>query len=250
MSAESKIAKSLKFPEKKIFVLKKQYIELEISELVEKKKTSVFGSALRRPSPENIHADSLITSYEPYLIISAQYEIDFFRKNTFTLNVEEDVKELRLRNEIFPIKTESGVLGKVGKKMKEGVGMRKNQVEIDMEEHAFRKFSGTSIFDSHGIEQKEFQYNYDSKLVESSPLRVLEERKESVKSIEIDDKKAALSLYEKLRNSVEGEIRVNSEEFTIEKIEQIYVPIFEARLIDAKNKIEIMRIDGISKKIL
>lgn len=250
MSIESNIAKSLKIPEKKISVLKKQYIELEISELVEKKKTSLFGSSLRRPSPDSIHVDSLVISYEPFLIISAEYNIDFFRKNIFTLNVEEDVKELLLRNEKFPVRGESGVLGKLGKKMKEGVGMRKKQVDLEMEEHVFRKISGTIIFDSHGIEQKEFQYNYDSKLVESSPIRVLEERKESVKHMEISDKKAALALYEKLKNSLEGEIRINNEDFTIEKIDLVYLPIFEARLIDSKNKIEIMRIDGITKKIL
>lgn len=250
MSEQSDIAKSLKFPEKKISVLKKQYIELEIGELVEKKKSSLFGSALRRPSPDTIHVDSLSTSYEPFLILTAEYEIDFFRKNTFTLSVEEDVKELRLRNEIFPIKSESGVLGKFGKKMKEGVGMRKNQVELEMDEHAYRKIPGTIIYDNHGMEQKEFPYNFDSKLIEGSPERVLEERKESVKQMEIEDKKAALALYEKLRNSIEGEVRLNKEAFLIEKIDQVYVPVFEARLIDAKNKIEIMRIDGITKKIL
>lgn len=247
---KSDILKSIKIPEKKIIVLKKQISELEITQIMDKKKTSVFGSALRRPSPSEIHVDSLKTAYEPYLILSGEYEIDFFRKGSYKINVQEDVKELILGDGVFPIKTESGVWGKVRKKMKEGVGIRKKEVELEMEEHAYRKIQEEIVFNSHGKVQDDFPYKIDSRSIENFPTRILEESKDDVGSMEINDKDAISKLYQNLKDTIEGEIRINTEEFSIEKIEQVYVPIFEARLIDSRNKVNVLRVDGITKKVL
>jgi len=45
-------------------------------------------------------------------------------------------------------------------------------------------------------------------------------------------------------------VRKLDEEFVLREINEVYIPIFEARLIGPKKKIEIIRIDAVRKKIL
>ena len=54
----------------------------------------------------------------------------------------------------------------------------------------------------------------------------------------------------KLQKTSPQDVRVNSEQFIIDKITTVYVPVHEARCVDPKKKIGILRIDGITKKIL
>jgi len=49
---------------------------------------------------------------------------------------------------------------------------------------------------------------------------------------------------------LEDDVRKLEEEFILREINEVYVPIFEARLIGPKKKIGIIRIDAVRKKIL
>lgn len=237
--------------QEKTIVLKNQLEQEHLEQILYSKKTSLFGSAFSRPKPEDIHIHSKITAYESYLIISGRYDIDFFRKATHKINVDGDVTEILIGDGVFPIKSQSGIWDKFGDKMKEGIGIDKEEVEIEVEEHAIRKQNGTLTLDHHGNEVKEFPYKMDSKIIENYPSRILEQNKENVKQQELTQEKAIDKLREKLRRKINLEdIRINSEKFIIEKITTIYVPVHEARCVDKKKRIEILRIDGITKKVL
>ena len=57
-------------------------------------------------------------------------------------------------------------------------------------------------------------------------------------------------LIEKLKKSIGDDIRSFHEELILEDILEVYVPIFEAKLIGPKNKEKILRIDAVRKKVL
>ena len=57
-------------------------------------------------------------------------------------------------------------------------------------------------------------------------------------------------MIRKLKKSVSVSKRNLEEKITIDEIIELYVPIYEARLIGPKKNVKIMRIDGIRKKIL
>ena len=46
------------------------------------------------------------------------------------------------------------------------------------------------------------------------------------------------------------DVRDLNENLTINEITEIYVPIYEARLIGPKKKVEILRFDAVKKKVL
>ncbi len=48
----------------------------------------------------------------------------------------------------------------------------------------------------------------------------------------------------------DSEIRDLNENFTVHEIFQVYVPIYEARLVGPKKKVEIMRVDAVKNKVI
>ena len=243
-------AVDLSHAEEKTIVLKNQLEPEKLDEIIYNKKTSLFGSVFSRSKPDEIHVHSKITAYESYTIISGRYEIDFYRKATHKIDVSGDVIEIIMGDGIFPIKTKSGILDKFGDKMKEGIGIDKEEVELEVEEHAVQRQSGTLTLDHHGHEVKEFPHKIDSRSIENYPTRILEQNSENVKPQEMTRESCIDKLRMKLRKISPQDIRMNSEKFTIDKITTVYVPVHEARCVDPKKKIRILRIDGITKKIL
>jgi len=240
----------LSHTEEKTIVLKNQIEPEKLDEIIYDKKTSLFGSVFGRPKPEQIHVHSKITAYESYMIISGRYEIDFYRKATHKIDVSGDVIEIIMGDGIFPIKTKSGILDKFGNKMKEGIGIDKEEVELKVEEHAVQRQEDTLTLDHHGHEVKEFPYMIDSKSIENYPARILEQNSENVKRQELTRESCINRLRMKLCKINPQDIRINSEKFIIDKITTAYVPVHEARCVDSKKKVKILRIDGITKKVL
>jgi len=244
------VVTDLSHAEEKTVVLKDQLEQEKLDEIIYNKKTSLFGSVFSRPKPDEIHVHSKVTAYESYMIISGRYEIDFYRKATHKIDVNGDVIEIVMGDGIFPIKTKSGILEKFGDKMKEGIGIDKEEVELEVEEHAVQRQSGTLTLDHHGHEVKEFPYKIDSRSVENYPTRILEQNSEDVKRQELTKESCIEKLRMKLRKISLQDIRMNSEKFIVDKITTVYVPVHEARCVDPKKRVEILRIDGITKKML
>jgi hypothetical protein len=78
----------------------------------------------------------------------------------------------------------------------------------------------------------------------------LEKTKQTVKKPEITYDAAVQRLVSKLKKSVSIGRRNMQEKITTNEIIELYVPIYEARLIGPKKNVRLMRIDGIRKKVL
>ena len=220
----------------------------EAEQIVENGKTSLFRSMLQKPKKTEVHTHSLKLSYEAFLILSGKYNADFYRKIIHTIDVESTVKEIVVGDDTFPIKRGKGVIGKLGTKIKSSA-RKKNQVDLELEEHVFLEEEKEVAFDHHGKEIK-MPYKMSSELIESYPRRTLEKTKNSIKKPEITYDAAAERLITKLKKSVSIGRRNLQEKITINEIIELYVPIYEARLIGPKKNVRLMRIDGIREKVL
>ena len=185
---------------------------------------------------------------EAFLILSGKYNADYFRKVIHTINVEPVVKEVILGDTIFPIKRGKTIFGKLGTKIKSSA-KRKNQIDLELEEHVFLEEEQEIAFDHHGKEIK-MPYKMSSRLIESYPKRTLQNTKNVVKKPEITYDAAVQRLISKLKKSVSIGTRNLEEKINVNEIIELYVPIYEARLVGPKKSVRLMRIDGIRKKIL
>ncbi|RMW35617.1 MAG: hypothetical protein EA439_01195 [Nitrosopumilus sp.] len=227
----------------KTVVLRKN-IELEdATEIVEDKKTKPFKSLLSRPKKEQVHIHSIKLYYECILMVSGKYVADYYRKATHTISVPSNVKEVELGDGVFQIRSKSGFertfVGKRGK----------NKIDMKLEEHVFVEEEDEIAFDHHGREIK-FPFKVNSKTVENYPKRILQKNEPNVKRPEITVDAALGKLQSQLKKPLESDTRELSEEFVLREITELYVPIFEARVIGPKKKVGIIRIDAVRKKIL
>ena len=220
----------------------------EAEEIVENRKTSLFRSMLQKPKKMEVHVHSIKLSYEAFLILSGKYNADFYRKTVHTISVDPAVREIIIGDDVFPIRYGKGVLGKLNTKIKKSTG-RKNQVDLELEEHVYLENERDIAFDHHGKEIK-MPYKMSSKLIESYPRRTLEKTKNNVKKPEITYDAAVTRLTSKLKKSVSIGRRNLQEKITLNVIIELYVPIYEARLIGPKKNVRVIRIDSIRKKVL
>ena len=220
----------------------------DAEQIVENRKTSRFRSMLQKPSKTDVHVHSLKLSYEAFLILSGKYNADFYRKVIHTINVKSNVKEILVGGYTFPIKQGKGVLGRLRTKVKSST-RKKNQIDLEIEEHVFLEEEKEVAFDHHGKEIK-MPYKMSSRLIESYPRRTLEKTKDNIKKPEITYDAAVTRLTSKLKKSVSIGRRNLKEKITINEIIELYVPIYEARLIGPKKNVRLMRIDGVRKKVL
>jgi len=78
----------------------------------------------------------------------------------------------------------------------------------------------------------------------------LEKNSSNVKTSELSHDDAIKKLQFFLKKPLEDKVRNLEEEFVLREISEVYVPIYEARLIGPKKKVGIIRIDAVRNKIL
>jgi hypothetical protein len=227
----------------KTVVLRKNIEEQDAQSIIEQKKTTPFKSLLSRPKKEDIHLHSLKLYYECILMVSGKYVADYFRKATHSISVDSNIREIILGDGTFPIRSKSGF-------KKAFVGRRgKNKIDLKLEEHVFVEEEDELTFDHHG-RNIESPFKINSKTIENYPKRLLQQNKSNIKKPELTNDAAIEKLQSHLKKPLEIDVRDITEEFVLRGITELYVPIFEARLIGPKKKVGIIRIDAVRKKIL
>ena len=227
----------------KIIVLRKKIDENEVLEIIDDKKTTLFKSLFLRPKKNDVHIHSVKLYYECILMISGKYMANYFRKATHSISVHSNVSEVILGDGVFPVQTKSNfkkaIVGKRGK----------NKIDLKLEEHVFVENEDELTFDHHGREIK-FPFKLNSKTTENYPNRLLEKHLPHVKNSELSHDDAIKKLQISLKKPLQDEVRKLEEEFVLREISEVFVPIYEARLIGPKKKVGIIRIDAVRNKIL
>jgi len=227
----------------KTIVLRKNLDETEAMDIVNSKKTKPFKSLLSRPKNEDVHVHSLKLYYECILMVSGKYVANYFRKATHSISVDSNVSEVALGGGLFPVRSKSSIT-------KAFVGKRgKNKIDFKLDEHVFVEEEDEITFDHHGNEIK-FPFKINSKTMENYPKQLLEKNESNTKKSEMTYDAAIDKLKKQLKKPMETDVKNLKEEFVLREISEIYIPIFEARLIGPKKKVGIIRLDSVRKKIL
>jgi len=232
-----------KIQKNKIIVLRKTVDEEDASKIIKEKKTSVFKSRLKKPKKEDVHEDSIKLKYECLLKISGKYLADYYRKKIHTISVDSNVQEVAFGGGGFLIKEKSlfkrAIVGNRGK----------NKIDLPLEEHVFVENEDEIVLDYNGI-YVDFPFKVNSKTIENYPERILEGNLSNVQGPKISNQTGINSLKDFLKKPLESDIRNLNEEFILKEITEVYVPIYEARLIGPNKKVELLRLDAVRNKIL
>jgi len=228
---------------KNTIVLRRTVDDEQARRIIEEKKTAPFRFLLKKPDRDEVHVHAVTLNYEPVIMVSGRYTADYYRSAVHPIKVDYNVTEVVLGGGVFPIQSKS--------KWKQALSTKKakNKVDLILEEHAFIDDEHVAYFDHHGKEVK-FNVKMDAKSVENYPSKILGDKSNTVKKPEVSDKDVIDGLFAKLSRPSGAKIRDLKEKLTINEISEIYVPVYEARLVGPKKKVEILRLDAVANRIL
>jgi len=223
-------------------VVLKPQIDLDTAEeMVNNRKVKLFQTLLKKPKKSEIHLHSLKLFYEACLILSGKYRADFIRDASHTIHVDKNVRELILDDKVYPIPQKKSVFSKLEPTWK-------NKIKVKFQERLVIENEADVAFDHHG-KGIDLSYKNIQKIIDKYPRKILN-RDDNVKKPEITIDATINKLISKLKEPTDKGVKSLDEEIKLYDILEVYVPVFEARLIGPKKKIKILRIDGIRKKVL
>ena len=221
----------------------KPQIDSDVAEdMVDNRKVKLFQTLLKKPKKSEIHLHSLKLFYEACLLLSGKFSADFVRDTNHTIHVDKNVRELIIDDKVYPVSQKKSVFSKLEPTWK-------NKVKIEFQERLVIENEDDIAFDHHGKEI-DLSYSNTQKIIEKYPRKILSEKDDSIKKPEITIDATVDKLISKLKRPTDKGVKSLDEKIQLCDILEVYVPVYEARLIGPKKKIKILRIDAVRKKVL
>lgn len=194
----------------------------------EKLKQQLFTRfGLFKPKSEEVQFISLDKYYEPYIVISGKYFLDYYRKCTYIFKVNEEVKEVVLLNYKFVPKVDKS----------------SRVIKLAGEERLIKEAKAFLILDKNGKDAT--VDNLPSAPSEKKPEKIIEEFgiEELAENTDVN------FVRERIAKRPRDISRIVEEVFEITDRSVIYTPRFKLRFKNAKTGEEkLMVIDGITSK--
>lgn len=136
------IPSSEKIAERKTIVYETRVDPTVIKVTAEKLKDQLFTRfGFLKPRPEEIQLISIDKYYEPYMLISGNYAIDYYRKRAYTIPVDKEVLEVILLNQKFELR-----------KPADSPAKDNNTIELEGEERIMNEAKASLVLDRTGEE--------------------------------------------------------------------------------------------------
>lgn len=219
--------------EQKLIVYKTIVDPITMRLTVEKIKTQFYSKyGLLRPSPEEIQILSLDKEYEPYTIVDGKYTMDYYRKRTYVIPVNEKVLEINILNQTpKPQKTQDS-LGKT--------------IQIEAEERLNCEEKAYLVLDRTG--KVVSPQLVPSAPFEEDPQTVLSEI-EKTQSLQTPTNSGIDILRTKIVKRPTKIERINQETFEIKEDAVIYTPVYKVKFQNQKTgEIKTVKFDAVTAK--
>lgn len=205
----------------------------------EKMKDTLFVRlGFLRPKPEEVQCVSVDKYYEPYIVVSGKYSIDYYRRRIYTIEVDGDVREVVLLRQSFkpvppkkPAKKAYKVIRLVG------------------EERLFYEDAAYLILDKRGREVAPEQVPQAPS--EEEPEKILAEFGEKIEKLEIAADMEVGVIRSKIVKRPSDIERIVEELFEVSERAIIYTPIYEVGFQNIRTgDVKTVKIDGITAKVI
>jgi hypothetical protein len=198
----------------------------------EKNKHKLFKRFLflSRPS-EEIEFVSIEKYYEPYIIISGRYLIDYYRKESYSITVDKAVKEVVLFNRTFIPGQSSVTFASYA------------AIRFEGEERLVKQIRSLILLNKEGQDLKINEF--ESAPAEDNPQKILKSFKITKVAPEMDLK----VIHTRIKQRPNDIHRIVSEELKVDERSVIYTPRFRITYRCPKiNKEANLEFDGINSK--
>ncbi len=235
ISPEAKSAFHEEIVERKTIVYETPVDPAVIKIVAENYKEQLFTKYIfLRPKPDEVTLFSIEKTYEPFILITGRYSIDYYRKRTFTFKVDNAVTEVVFGFARFSSKQITDSLGKTNR-----------GIELPAEERLQIEFKTSLALDALGKETS----------LKQLPAAPSEKNPEEVLAKANQKQIAPNFEVEALKNKIQrrpGDIAwIESESFDVTERMVIYAPRFRAVCRHNRTgRKRVAEFDGVTGKLI
>lgn len=231
-----------KISKRKIIVYKSRVDPTIVKLTAEKMKYKLFGKfGFSKRKSEEIRVVSVDKYYEPYTLIDARYNIRYFKKRVYALDVDPETEEVKILGELYTPETKSGGSG-------EDVTPGK-VVSLEAELWSSYDDKAYLVLNREGKEIPPDQV--PAAPSEDHPEKILKEFGEKSGMVQGSPRKEIDMVKSKIVKRPSDIAEIEDELFNISEHAVIYSPLYEITFRNVRTGEErVVKIDGVSAKII
>ena len=227
--------------QRKVIVYKSRVDPATLKQKAEEIKNELFIKRFSKPKPEDVHVVSVDKYYEPYVLIDAKYRIEYFTKKTFTFEVTEKAKVVKILGETFKPKevpipnTDPEQFQKI--------------INLEGQEWSFYEDKAYFILNKSGKEISPDEVPIAPS--EDNPRKILKEFAKNAEKVKVSNREVLAMAKSKIIQRPADVDDVDMEMFQVIEYAIIYNPIYKITFRNEKTKEEkTVSIDGVSAEII
>jgi hypothetical protein len=226
----------------KVIVYKSRVDPTIVKLTAEKMKYKLFGKiALSKRKAEEIRVVSVDKYYEPYTLIDARYNIRYFKKKAYTLNVDSETEEVKILGATYLPETVSGASGNSGEPNK--------TITVEAELWSSYDDKAYLVLDKEGNEIPPDQV--PAAPSEDHPEKILKEFGRKSGTAKSSPRKDIDMVKTRIVKRPPDIAEIEEELFNISEHAVIYSPLYEITFRNIRTGEErVVKIDGVSAKIV
>ena len=226
---------------RKVIVYKSKVDPATLKQKAEEMKNELFIKRFSKPKPEDIHVVSVDKHYEPYVLVDAKYRIEYFTNKTFTFDITEKAKVVKILGETLKPKrvpipdTDPEQFRKV--------------INLKGQEWSYYEDKAYFILNKSGNEISPDQFPIAAS--EDNPRKILKEFGKNAEKVKVSNREVLAMAKSKTIQRPTDVDDVDKEIFQVKEYAIIYNPIYKITLRNEKTKEEkTVSIDGVSAEII
>ena len=231
-----------KISKRKIIVYKSRVDPTIVKLTAEKMKYKLFGKfGLSKRKAEEIRVVSVDKYYEPYSLIDARYNIRYFKKRVYTLDVDPETEEVKLLGASYMPEAKPGASGDDGASGK--VFSLEAELWSSYDDKAYL------VLDKDGKEIPPDQV--PAAPSEDHPEKILKEFGKKSGMVKVSPRKEIDMVKSRIVKRPSDMSEIEEELFQISEHAVIYSPLYEITFRNVRTGEErVVKIDGVSAKII
>ncbi|MFA5363707.1 MAG: hypothetical protein WC325_00815 [Candidatus Bathyarchaeia archaeon] len=228
-----------KLSERKIIVYKSRVDPTIVKLTAEKMKHKLFGKlTLSKTRSEEVNVVSVDKYYEPFILIDAKYNVQYFKTRVYTFDVGQDVNEVKISGKLYTPEVDSSA-GETSSKV------------VKLEAQLWSSYSASAclVLDRNCKEITPDQV--PSAPSEDHPQKILEEFNKTVGIAELSPEKDVELIKARIVKRPLDASEIKDELFQVSEHAVIYSPVYEITFKNSKTGEErVVKIDGVTAKII
>ena len=231
-----------KISKRKVIVYKSRVDPTIVKLTAEKMKYKLFAKfSFSKSKSEEIRVVSVDKYYEPYILIDAKYNVQYFKNKVYALGVDPETEEVKIADTSYKPEIEASPSGEAGESRK--------VIKLEAQMWSSYQDKAYLVLDKEGKEIPPNQV--PAAPSEDHPEKILKEFSKKTGMVKLSPRKEIELVKAKIVKRPSDVAKIEDELFQISEHAVIYSPIYEITFRNVRTGEEkLVKIDGVTAKII